>query len=70
MSRTGGIQVEGIVIEARPNGTYQVELPNGHRLTAFIGGRARLELASLAAGDRVKLEMSLYDLSEGRVIAR
>jgi translation initiation factor IF-1 len=47
---------------------YRVELTNGHRLLAYVPGKARLSFAQLAAGDRVRLEMSPYDLSEGRII--
>jgi len=45
-----------------------VELANGHRLVAYMTGKARLRFARLAAGDKVRLEMSPYDLSEGRII--
>jgi translation initiation factor IF-1 len=56
------------VREALPNGTYQVELANGHRLTAFVTGRARRNFAGLKAGDKVKLQLSPYDLSAGRIM--
>jgi translation initiation factor IF-1 len=62
-------QVEGRVMEARPNGTFGVELGNGHRLTAFVAGRARQRFAGLAPGDRVKLQLTPYDLSVGRIVA-
>jgi translation initiation factor IF-1 len=68
MARTSGIEVEGIVVEALPNTTYRVELANGHRLLAFVAGKARLSFARLAHGDRVKLQMSPYDLSQARII--
>jgi len=61
-------QVEGRVIEALPNGTYRAELVNGHRLTAFVAGRARKNFAGLEAGDRVKLQLTPYDLSTGRIL--
>ena len=60
-------KVEGVVIEALPNGTYRVELANGHRLLAFVAGRAKKSFAGLKPGDKVKLQMSPYDLSEGRI---
>jgi translation initiation factor IF-1 len=47
---------------------YRVELANGHRLLAYMTGKARLSFARLATGDKVRLEMSPYDLSEGRII--
>ena len=61
-------QVEGRVIEPLPNGTYCAELANGHRLTAFVAGRARKNFAGLKAGDRVKLQLTPYDLSAGRIL--
>jgi translation initiation factor IF-1 len=68
MARADAIEVEGVVIEVLPNRTYQVELANGHRLRAFVAGKARLGFARLASGDKVKLELSPYDLSAGRII--
>jgi translation initiation factor IF-1 len=47
---------------------YRVELANGHRLLAFVPGKARLSFARLAPGDKVRLELSPYDLSAGRII--
>jgi len=61
-------QVEGRVIEALPNGTYRAELENGHRLTAFVAGRAKKGFARLKIGDRVRLQLTPYDLSAGRII--
>jgi translation initiation factor IF-1 len=61
-------KVEGRVIEALPNGTYRVELKNGHRLTAFVAGRAKKNFAGLEAGGRVKLQLTPYDLSVGRIL--
>ena len=63
-------QVEGRVIEARPNRTYWVELANGHRLTAFVAGRAKQRFAGLAPGDKVKMQLTPYDLSVGRILTR
>jgi len=61
-------QVEGRVIEARPNRTFWVELANGHRLTAFVAGRAKQRFAGLVPGDKVKLQLTPYDLSVGRIM--
>ena len=68
MAREGAIEVEGDIVEVLPNKMYRVELANGHRVLAYVTGKARLSFAHLAAGDRVRLEMSPYDLSEGRII--
>ena len=68
MARENAIRVEGIVVEALPNGTYRVELKNGHRVLAFFTGRERRKTAQVAPGEKVMLEMSPYDLSEGRIV--
>jgi translation initiation factor IF-1 len=68
MARADGIEVDGVVVEVLPNGTYQVELSNGHRLLAFVAGRARMNFTALSLGRKVKLELSPYDLSEGRIV--
>ena len=67
MAGENAFQVEGSVIEALPNRTYRVELSNGHKVLAFVAGRAKHRFAGLAPGDKVKLQMSPYDLSEGRI---
>jgi translation initiation factor IF-1 len=61
-------QVEGRVIESLPNGTYHAELENGHRLTAFVTGKAKKNFTGLKAGDKVKLQLTPYDLSVGRIL--
>jgi translation initiation factor IF-1 len=60
--------VEGLVIAARSNHTYEVELANGHRLLAFVAGRAKARLAAFAPGETVKLQLTPYDLSVGRIL--
>jgi translation initiation factor IF-1 len=62
------IKVAGAVVEVLPNQTYRVELANGHRVLAYVRGRARVGFVRLALGDSVNLEMSLYDLSEGQLL--
>jgi translation initiation factor IF-1 len=68
MAREGAIEVEGAIVEVLANKMYRVELANGHCVLAYAAGKARLSFACLVAGDRVRLEMSPYDLSEGRII--
>ena len=68
MARENAIKVEGAVVEVLPNKTYRVELPNGHRVLAYVTGRARMSFSRLATGEKVCLEMSPYDLSEGRIV--
>jgi translation initiation factor IF-1 len=67
MQRTDAFQVEGVVIEALVNGTWCVELANGHRLTGFVTGRARSN-ARFGPGDKVNLQLTPYDLSTGRIL--
>ena len=69
MAGTDAIEVEGAVVEALPNAMYRVELANGHRVLAHFKGRARLNAAPLALGEKVKLEMSLFDLSNGAIVS-
>jgi translation initiation factor IF-1 len=61
-------QIEGRVIESLPNGTWRAELENGHRLTAFVTGKAKKNFARLQAGDKVKMQLTPYDLSVGRIL--
>ena len=56
------------VIEALPNGTFFAELANGHRLTAFVAGRDKKIFTGANAGDKVKLQLTPYDLSVGRIL--
>lgn len=62
-------RVEGRVIEAVPNGTFQVELANGHRLLAFTTSRTKQEFAGTKPGDKVQLQLTPFDLSTGRLLA-
>ena len=70
MAREGAIEVEGTVVEVLPNTMYRVELANGHRLLAYVAGKASLSSARLALGDKVRAELSPYDLSSGRLIVK
>ena len=64
------VEVEGTVVEALPNTQFMVELENGHRLLAYLSGKMRKYYIRIALGDRVKVEMSMYDPSRGRIIYR
>jgi len=68
MAGKEAFQVEGRVIEARLNRTFWVELANGHRLTAFVAGRAKSQQGGPVPGDTVKLQLTPYDLSVGRIL--
>ena len=68
MAGEDAFKVEGLVVTALSNKLYQVKLANGHRLLAYVAGRARLSFAQLSPGDKVMLEISPYDLSQGRIL--
>jgi translation initiation factor IF-1 len=67
MAREDAFKVEGLIIEVLSNGTYRVELVNGHRLLGFVTGKARSNFAP-KAGLKVTLQLSPYDLSQGRIL--
>ena len=69
MARPEAIEVEGAVVELLPNALYRVELANGHRVLAHFKGKARRDPVALALGERVRLEMSLFDLSNGCILS-
>jgi len=64
------IEVEGKVVEALPNAVFKVELQNGHRITAHISGKLRMNFIRILPGDKVTVEMSPYDLTKGRITWR
>ena len=64
MAKQKSIEQEGKIIEALSNAMFRVELDNGHVVTAHISGKMRLHYIKLLPGDKVKLEMSPYDLSK------
>ena len=70
MSKDDVIEVEGVVIEALPNANFKVKLQNGHIITAYISGKLRMNYIKIIPGDTVKIEMSPYDLTKGRIVFR
>ena len=70
MSKSDVIEMEGKVIEALPNAMFQVELQNGHQILAHISGKMRMNFIRILPGDRVKIELSPYDLTRGRITWR
>ena len=70
MSKEDVIEVEGKVVEALPNATFRVELENGHQILAHISGKMRMHYIKILPGDKVRVEMSPYDLSKGRIAFR
>ena len=70
MAKEEAIEVEGKVIEPLPNAMFRVELDNGHRVLAHISGKMRMHYIRILPGDKVKLELSPYDLNRGRITFR
>ena len=70
MAKEDIIEVEGIVKESLPNALFRVELENGHIVLAHISGKIRMHFIRILPGDKVKLEMSPYDLTKGRITYR
>lgn len=70
MSKEDSIEMEGTIVETLPNTMFRVELENGHVVTAHISGKMRKNYIRILTGDRVKLEMTPYDLSKGRITYR
>ena len=67
MSKEDVIEVEGIVSESLPNTMFKVKLENGHEVLAHISGKVRMNYIKILPGDKVKLELSPYDLTKGRI---
>lgn len=70
MAKQASIQQDGVVTESLGNAMFRVELENGHIITAHISGKMRMHYIKILPGDKVKLEMSPYDLSKGRITYR
>ena len=70
MSKDDVIETEGKVIEALPDAKFKVQLSNGHIITAYISGKLKMNYIRIIEGDTVKLEMSPYDLTKGRITWR
>lgn len=70
MSKEDVIEVEGVVTDALPNAMFKVQLENGYEVLAHVSGKLRMNYIRIVPGDKVKLEMSPYDLSKGRITWR
>ena len=70
MAKEDLIELEGKVVETLPNTTFRVELENGHQILATISGKLRMNFIKILPGDKVKLELSPYDLNRGRITWR
>ena len=70
MAKQTSIEQDGTIVDALSNAMFKVELENGHQLIAHISGKMRMNYIKILPGDKVKLELSPYDLSKGRIVYR
>ena len=70
MAREDHIEMEGVIVDTLPNTMFRVELENGHVVTAHISGKMRKNYVRILTGDTVKVELTPYDLSKGRIVYR
>ena len=70
MAKEDVIEIEGTVVDTLPNTNFKVELENGHQILAHISGKLRMNYIKILPGDKVKVELSPYDLTRGRIIWR
>ena len=70
MSKQDVIEVEGVILDSLPNAMFKVKLDNGHQVLANISGKIRVNFIRILPGDRVRLELSPYDLTKGRITYR
>lgn len=70
MAKKDSIEIEGVVTAALPSTTFKVSLENGHEVLAHLSGKLRMNYIRIVPGDRVKIEMSPYDISKGRIVWR
>ena len=70
MAREDHIEMEGVIVDTLPKTMFRVELENGHVVTAHISGKMRKNYIRILTGDKVKVELTPYDLSKGRIVYR
>lgn len=70
MAKEDHIEMKGVVVDTLPNTTFRVELENGHIITAHISGKIRKHYIRILTGDTVRVELTPYDLTKGRIIYR
>lgn len=70
MAKSDAIEMEGVIVDTLPNTMFRVELENGHIVTAHISGKMRKNYIRILTGDKVKVELTPYDLSKGRIVYR
>lgn len=70
MAKQSAIEQDGVIIEALSNAMFRIRLENGHEITGHISGKMRMHYIKILPGDKVRVEMSPYDLSKGRIVFR
>lgn len=70
MAKQAAIEQDGTIVEALSNAMFRVELENGHQITAHISGKMRMHYIKILPGDKVTVELSVYDLNRGRITYR
>ena len=70
MAKQSAIEQDGTIVEALSNAMFRVELENGHEIVAHISGKMRMHYSKILPGDKIRVEMSPYDLSKGRIVFR
>ena len=70
MSKEDSVEVDGTILEPLPNAMFRVELENGHKVLAHISGKMRMHFIRILSGDKVKVQLSPYDLTRGRITYR
>ena len=70
MAKQAAIELDGVIVEALSNAMFRVELQNGHEVIAHISGKMRMHYIKILPGDKVRIEMSPYDLTKGRIVFR
>lgn len=70
MTKEEKIEMEGKILESLPNAMFRVEMEGGHRVLAHISGKMRMHYIKILPGDKVRVELSPYDLSRGRIVYR
>jgi len=64
------LEVDGIIVEKLPNNMFRVELSNGHRVLAHVSGKMKMNFINITPGDKVRVELTPYDLNRGRIVFR
>ncbi|MCQ2146843.1 MAG: translation initiation factor IF-1 [Bacteroidales bacterium] len=70
MAKQSAIEQDGTIVEALSNAMFRIRLENGHEITGHISGKMRMHYIKILPGDKVRVEMSPYDLSKGRIVFR